>query len=198
MSILIYKDEQQEGPFDLETIQRAMEEGQVTGDDFAWREGCTDWVPLRTLVPEAPPPQSPSRNSSDGGAIAGLTVDDQDAGVVEKVVLKAQESLTPGEEIKYIGVQKKPLGIIAPDAILLTNKRLMIVRTKSMDIEEHEWKEVSNVHASEQLLTATITCTISGGRNVAINSLPKKQARKIEACAEEIEAKQAWWEQRGW
>ena len=50
----------------------------------------------------------------------------------------------------------------------------------------------------DRLLTATITCTISGGRNVAICSIPKKQARKIEAYAQEIEAKQAWWEQRGW
>ena len=198
MSILIYKDEQQAGPFDLETIQRAMEEGHVTGDDFAWREGCTDWVPLRTLLPETPVPPSPPDNKEDRGLIEGLASDDQDPRVVEKVFLKAQESLAPGEEIKYIGVQKKPLRTIAPDAVLLTNKRLMIVRTKSMDVEAHEWSEVSNVRVSEQLLTSTITCTISGGRHVEINSIPIKQASKLYAFSQEIEAKQAWWEQRGW
>lgn len=198
MSILIYKDEQQAGPFDLETIQRAMEEGHVTGDDFAWREGCADWVPLRTLLPDTPASPSPPAHSAARSAIEGLASDDQDPRVVEKVFLKAQESLAPGEEIKFIGVQKKPLRAIAPDAVLLTNKRLMIVRTKSMDVEEHEWSEVSNVRMSEQLLTSSITCTISGGRHVDVNSIPKKQASKIYAFSQEIEAKQAWWEQRGW
>jgi Bacterial PH domain/GYF domain 2 len=195
MSILIYKNEQQAGPFDLATIQHAIEDGQVTGEDFAWREGCADWVPLRTLLPGTIPP-SPSNKKE--AAIAGFTDDEQDAEIVEKIVMKAKESMTPGEEIKYIGVQKKPLRTIAPDAVVLTNKRLLIVRTKSMDIEEHEWQEVSNVQVSEQLLTATITCAMAGGRNVAINSIPKKQARKIYACAQEVEEKQAWWEQRGW
>ena len=196
MSILIYKNEQQTGPFDLATIQHAIDDGQIAIDDFAWQEGCTDWVPLRTLLPAKPLPPSPSHNQE--AAPAGLTDDEQDPEIVEKVVRKAKESLAPSEEIKYIGVQKKALRAIAPNALLLTNKRLILVSTQLMDIEAHEWREISNVQVSEQLLTATITFAIAGDRHVAINRLPKAQARKIYDCAQEIEAKQAWWEQRGW
>ena len=86
-------------------------------------------------------------------------------------------------------MQKKPLITIAPDAILLTNKRFMIVRPKmlGMTFEDHVWREVSNVHMSEQMLTATISCVIVGGKKLEIDSIPKRQARRIYAYAQEVE-----------
>jgi hypothetical protein len=115
--------------------------------------------------------------------------DDQDPGVVDKVVKKAMELLTRGEEIEYVGVQKKPIVTIAPDAVLLTNKRFIIFRPKimGMTFEDHVWREVANVHMSEQMLSATISCTIVGGKKLEIDSIPKKQARKIYTYAQEVE-----------
>jgi ribosomal protein S19 len=122
-------------------------------------------------------------------ALSTLLGDDQDVNVVEKVTKKAKELLTNGEQIEYIGIQKKPLITIAPDAVLLTNKRFMIVRPKMMGMtfEDHVWREVVNVHMSEQMLTATISCTIIGGKKIEIDSIPKKQARRIYAYAQEVE-----------
>jgi hypothetical protein len=40
---------------------------------------------------------------------------------------------------------------------------------------------------SEQMLSATITCTIAGGNKLEIDSIPKKQARKIYTYAQEVE-----------
>ena len=199
MSILIYKNDQQEGPYEIETIRAGLASGQFTLDDFAYQDGCTDWVPLHTLIPAVPqPPAIPTQPISNkierkieqiDSALAGLIGDEQDPGVVEKVIKKAKELLTKGEQIEYIGVQKKPLITIAPDAVLLTNKRFMIVRPKMMGMtfEDHVWREVSNVHMSEQMLTATISCLIVGGKKLEIDSIPKKQARKIYAYAQEVE-----------
>ena len=201
MSILIYKNDQQEGPYELETIRAGLASGQYTLEDFAFQEGCADWVPLRTLLPSTPQPPTlpPTPNLSNKvnqtlddintTTLARLIGDDQDVGVVEKVVKKAKELLTRGEEIEYIGVQKKPLVTIAPDAVLLTNKRFMIVRAKlmGMTFEDQIWREVANVHMSEQMLTATITCAVVGGKQLQIDSIPKKQARKIYAYAQEVE-----------
>ena len=200
MSIHIYKNDQQEGPYDLDTIKQGLVTGRFTLDDFAFQDGCTEWVPLRTLIPEETPPVPPPQAISNkiekkleqiDSAFSGLLGDEQDPGVVEKVVKKAKELLTSGERIEYIGVQKKPIVTIAPDAILLTNKRFMIVRPKmlGMTFEDHLWREVSNVHMSEQMLGATITCTITDGKKLAIDSIPKKQARRIYAFSQEVEEK---------
>ena len=201
MSILIYKNEQQEGPFDLPSIEQAIRHGRISVEDFAWQEGCADWVPLKTLLPTEPATPLrlpvPDQTPNDEASSLWLTGDEQDAGIVGKVVAKAGEHLARGEVIEYVGVQKKPLLSISPDAVVLTKKHLLIVRTKSMETEVFEWESVSNVELSERLLTSTLTCTISGGRKIAIDSMPKKQARKIYEFAQEIEEKRSWWEQRG-
>ena len=46
MSILVYRQEQQEGPYDLEQIENALREGNLSPTDLAWQEGLADWVPL--------------------------------------------------------------------------------------------------------------------------------------------------------
>jgi len=105
------------------------------------------------------------------------------------MVAKAKDLLTSGEQIEYIAVQKKPIVNIAPDGIILTNKRLMIVRPKllGMTFQDYIWRDIGNVHMSEQMLTATITCTVAGGTPLKIDSIPKKQARKIYGIAQEKE-----------
>jgi hypothetical protein len=199
MSILIFKNDQQEGPFDSHTIQRGLSDGRFTPDDFAWQEGCTDWVPLKTLVSQGMqksvhPVKAVSDKIARGferadSALARFLGEEQDAAAVTKIIQKAKDLLTTGEEIQYVGVQKKPLINIAPDAILLTNKRFMIVRPKimGMTFDDHLWREIADVHMSEQMLSATITCTIVGGKKHQIDCIPKKQARKIYTFAQEVE-----------
>ena len=199
MGILIYKNDQQQGPFNLATVYQGLADGRFLPDDFVWKDGCADWVPLRTLIdiPSGSPAALKATTTAtiDQGietvesAISRLLGDEQDAAVVQKIVKKAQELMTRDEVIEYVGVQKKPLVTISPDAILLTNKRFMIVRPKliGMTFEDHLWREVSNVHMSEQMLGATITCLIVGGKKLEIDSIPKKQARRIYSYAQEAE-----------
>jgi hypothetical protein len=198
-AVVIYKNDQQEGPYDLLAIEQGLQDGRFAPSDLAWLEGCSDWVPLHTILPVSPQPYphhsaTVSSKINEKIAQANATLarflgEDQDPAVVEKVMKKAKELLTRGEEIEYVGVQKKPIVTIAPDAVLLTNKRFMIVRPKimGMTFEDHVWREVVNVHMSEQMLSATISCTIIGGRKLEIDSIPKKQARKIYTYAQEVE-----------
>ena len=118
-----------------------------------------------------------------------LTSDEQDPKAIEKILPKVQELLTRDEVVEYIGVQKKPIVTLSPDAIVLTNKRFMAVRPKmfGMNFEDFPWREVKNIHMSEQILSATISCTTVTGHKTEIDSIPKKQARKIYAYAQEVE-----------
>jgi ribosomal protein S19 len=199
VSIFIYRNNQQLGPLEHEAVYHGLADGQFSPDDLAWKEGCVDWTPLRTLI-EIPSECGKAwsaavlttleqKTETAESAISRLCGDEQDASVVQKVVNKARELLTKDETVEYIAIQRKPLVTILPEAILLTNKRFMIVRPKmmAMTFEDHPWREVSNVHMSEQMLGATITFTTVRGGKLEIDSLPKKQARRIYSYAQEVE-----------
>lgn len=204
--ILVYRNGQQEGPYELDYVEQAYRDGQLSPSDLAWQEGLADWVPLSDLVT----PQQPAvanavaaaKNAAGGisrvidqkveqldSALGAFLGDEQDPAAVAKIVAKAKDLLTTGEQIEYVAVQKKPLVNIAPDGLLLTNKRLMIVRPKllGMTFQDYIWRDIGNVHMSEQMLTATITCTVAGGAPLKIDSIPKNQARKIYSIAQEKE-----------
>ena len=206
MPILVYRNDQQEGPYEIEEIENALKEGQLSLMDLAWQDGLADWVPLGDLlVPQAttaPAAVVTAKSTADGisraidqkveqldSALSAFLGDEQDPSAVAKMVAKAKDLLTSGEQIEYIAVQKKPLVNIAPDGILLTNKRFMIVRPKllGMTFQDYIWRDIGNVHMSEQMLTATITCAVTGGAPLKIDSIPKKQARKIYGIAQEKE-----------
>lgn len=201
MSIYIHKNDEQQGPYSLEEIHQGLENGYFSIDDMAFTDGCTEWVPLNSLIDVTPTNSDQDKSSTNDEAksptknfssmVTKLITDEQDPAVVDKILNKSKELLTTGEEVDYIAVQKKPVVTIAPDAILLTNKRLMIVRPKMMGMtfDDHLWREVEDVHMSEQMLSARITCKVISGKQIEIDSIPKKQARRIYTYAQDMEEK---------
>jgi len=121
-------------------------------------------------------------------AIDDFLSDEQDEGAVRKILAKVQDLLTEDEDIKYIAVQKKLVNI-SPDAVVLTNKRFILVRPSlfGMQFQDFPWREVDNVHMSEQFVGATLTCKTTTGKQVAVDTIPKKQARRVYAYAQHVE-----------
>ena len=120
--------------------------------------------------------------------LSQLLSDEQDEAAVRKIIPKVTDLLTKGEEIEYIAVQKGIVNLI-PDAVVLTNRRFIIVRPKlmGMNFSDVPWREVQDVHVSEQMLTATISCRTVSGATAQIDKLPKKQARRVYAYAQQME-----------
>lgn len=58
MNIYIHKNEQQLGPFDDSQISDALNNGEFSVEDLAWKEGLTEWVRLEDLLqkPQHTPP----------------------------------------------------------------------------------------------------------------------------------------------
>jgi hypothetical protein len=50
MKLFIYKNDQQLGPFDETQIKTGLWKGEFEIDDFAWKEGLTEWVKLGDLL----------------------------------------------------------------------------------------------------------------------------------------------------
>lgn len=209
MGILIHRDGQEYGPFEIDALQASIEAGELVPDDYAWQEGCDGWVRLSDLIdfeavaapaalPTTTPPPMPASTMANivenqaakvESAVARYLTEEQDPSAVHRIVQKAQSLLTRGELIDYIAVQKKPIITISPDAVVLTNRRFMIVRPKllGMTFQDFLWRQVADVHLSEQMLSATIHCTIVDGQKLEIDSIPKVQARRIYAYAQDVE-----------
>lgn len=122
--------------------------------------------------------------------ISRVAPDGQTPGVVEKVSNRVQGFLTAGEEIEYIAVQERPVVNIAPDCLVLTNKRFICFRPKllgQVTFEDYLWRNLYDAKVKEGVMFATLSMKAMDGRTISIDYLPKAQARKLYRIAQEKE-----------
>jgi hypothetical protein len=64
MSLYLYQNDQQTGPFSEEQINQMLQAGIVAPDTLGWKEGMSTWSPLSSLrslpSPRTSPPPPPS------------------------------------------------------------------------------------------------------------------------------------------
>jgi hypothetical protein len=122
-------------------------------------------------------------------SIKSFLNEEQDPKAVEKVTAKLNDLLMKGEEIGYIGVQKKPAINVFPDSIVLTNKRIILCEPKnlglSMDFTDYAWEDIAGTFVKENILGSEFSFSTKTDIQVSIDYLPKVQARKIYTFAKE-------------
>lgn len=115
--------------------------------------------------------------------------EEQDPKAVEKITSKLNDILMRGEEIGYIGVQKKPAINVFPDSIVLTNKRIIICKPKnlglSMDFTDYGWNSILATFVKENILGSEFSFSTNTDLTISIDYIPKIQARKINTFAKE-------------
>jgi hypothetical protein len=139
-----------------------------------------------TFVPPPVPTISP--------LLRRFTNDQQDPAVVAGVLDKVEGLLMTDEELRYIAVQQKPIANLAPDAIVLTNKRFMWFKMKLLgryDFADYVWRELRDARITEGMLGATITIITARNERLSVDYLPKRQAREVYRFAQEMEEKAA-------
>jgi len=122
--------------------------------------------------------------------IRALTSEEQDPAIVQTVLEGVQQIMTSGENVLYVAVQKGPLAKISPDCAVLTNRRFIVYRPKLLGrvtFEDHGWRDLHDAKLQENILGATFTLTTASGQALTIEHLPKAQARRLYAFAQEIE-----------
>jgi hypothetical protein len=67
MTLYIFKNNQQLGPFDESHVRNEMRSGNFSASDLACQEGSTQWVPLSTLFPAETYGQESNSQSSYPG-----------------------------------------------------------------------------------------------------------------------------------
>lgn len=115
--------------------------------------------------------------------------EEQDPKAIEKITSKFNDLLLRGEDVGYIGVQKKPAITVFPDSIVLTNKRVIICKPKnlglSMDFTDYNWDDIEAVFVKENILGSEFSFSTKTGLTISIDYIPKTQARKIYTYAKE-------------
>jgi hypothetical protein len=56
VTLLVLKDQQQYGPYELSELQGYVTQGSFALTDLCWQEGWPEWRPLSTVVRVPPPP----------------------------------------------------------------------------------------------------------------------------------------------
>ncbi len=121
--------------------------------------------------------------------ISRFLSDEQDPAITEQVFNKVSQLLTQGEEIAYIAVQK-PIVSLTPDSVVLTNKRFILYRPKLLgrvDFHDHIWRDLSDAKLDEGILMSNFSISNMNGEVLLMDSLPKTQARKVYAFAQQME-----------
>jgi Bacterial PH domain/Short C-terminal domain len=121
--------------------------------------------------------------------ISRFLSDEQDPATTEQVFNRVSQLLTQGEEIAYIAVQK-PIVALTPDSVVLTNKRFILYRPKLLgrvDFHDHIWRDLRDAKLDEGILMSNFSITNMAGEVLTMDSLPKVQARKVYAYAQQME-----------
>lgn len=134
------------------------------------------------------PASKPANGVND--LIARLVGEGANRWRLETIHNKVSQILTSEERIKYISVQRRPIINIAPDAVILTNRRFIVYHQMlfgRVHFEDYVWRELSDVRLKEGLLASTLFFQISGDALIEIDWLPKPNARRIYAMSQEME-----------
>ena len=54
MNFILWHDGKENGPYDLATLERSIQAGEIPPQILARLETGTDWKPLRELIPQKP------------------------------------------------------------------------------------------------------------------------------------------------
>ena len=166
----------------------------VTGSAFKKLSGL---IPNRQSSHDAVPsdsPQSMPENSATAtqrlSLVQRLTAEQQDPTVVAAIVDRVQQILSSSEEILYVAVQQKPVINWFPDSVVLTTRRVILYRPKMLgrvDFQDFIWRDLRDVHLSENIIGSTITLKTVKGQSIALDYLPKAQSRVAYRIAQERE-----------
>jgi hypothetical protein len=118
--------------------------------------------------------------------------DDQDPRTAEKVLGKLRDMLSSGEAVIYLAIQKKPAVTLMPDCIAVTNKRIVFCLPENLGLTTKyitfTWAEVKEVSFIEAFFSSKFITIPQRGENIAIDYIPKVQARKLlQFCNEQLE-----------
>ncbi len=175
MEFLIYKKNQQHGPYDEEDLLHLLQEGHLDKSDLVFHEGLDDWAPLESVfvIQEA---------------FSNFQNDGQDEDAMFNSYNRACDVCAPGETIFYIALQNKRFSKSRPDALVATGNRLLLIRHRmtSTELSDFLWSDISSIRMRESKGGSAISFLHSGEGNIEVEDIPHQQVLKLFQVAQEL------------
>ncbi|MBS1369663.1 MAG: hypothetical protein HPZ91_06865 [Lentisphaeria bacterium] len=125
--------------------------------------------------------------------IERITLDNQDGPALKKMYDRAEKILTRNETIEYIALQKKLLFNISPDALVLTNRRVIVMEVGllgTVRIWDLIWRELLDARLDIGVFRSRIILSTTRGDKFIMNIL-KLPASKAYGILQEQEERTA-------
>jgi hypothetical protein len=136
------------------------------------------------------------RNQEDLGRYqASQLSDSQDVELIRTIAERVKPILTTQEQLEFIAVQEKPIVNIAPDGVVVTNRRLIFYRPKILgrfEFQDYQWFDLFDAHFEKKLMGVTFWARHVSGRVVMMEYLPLAAAQRIYRVAQEREEQARW------
>lgn len=149
---------------------------------------------IRNLVPGErklePPIKQLVVSATPTSRVQRFLNEEQDPEAVSAALTRVEQILMQGEDILYVAVQQRPVVNVLPDCVVLTNRRFLVYRRRMLgraDFSDYRWRDLHDAQLHEGMLGATLTFRVSNGEKLAIDYLPKPQARMLYRHAQEME-----------
>jgi hypothetical protein len=175
MQFLVYRAEQQQGPYDEEQLLAMLRDGAISRKDLIFHEGMEDWKPMDEVF-------------EIEEALMHYMDEGQEADVVAEVYQHASHLLGSTEQIFYIAHQKKRMMKSKPDCVVVTSERLIIVRQglSGSRTEDFQWKDIMSVQMKEGLMGTTFSVLDRSDHIMQVDDLPKPQLERVCQLAQEM------------
>ncbi len=175
VTFLVYKNDQQHGPYSQEHILNMLQAGQIAKKDLIYFEGLGGWKPLDEVFEI----EEQLAHSMDEG---------QDPEIVADIYRHIEPMITRDEEILYIAHQRKKRMRSRSDGAIITNKRLIIMyqTLTGTSIEDCMWKNVVSVHMKEGMLGTTFSVLDMNDHVIEVEDIPKEQIARLCQLAQEM------------
>jgi len=121
---------------------------------------------------------------------AALISEQQDPALISSIADCVQGILTSSEVVHLIVVQERPLINFSPDAVVITNRRLIFCRPKLLgrfEFEDYLLIDLCNAHVKQSFFRSTFTARHTSGRQLMMDWLPKAAAQRLYRLAQELE-----------
>lgn len=182
-SILRKGEEDPIGPYSQVEVLRLLNDGVVHKTDLVFYEGLAEWRPLREVF-------------EFDEAIANFEDDGQDQHVVAEIFMEMNKLITENENIYYIAVQDRHgIRLKGPDAIVVTDFRLVVFRQKMMGSREAEmyyWEDIHNTGTKMNTTegVGTFSVLLNSNERIEVNRIPRQQVQRLSQLARELRSEE--------